>query len=85
MRTKLAKTAVKSAIASTIAPSSATLQQTLSVVSAVMLVIWPEIAQIDSVVLIGATALHLQEACLADQDLQLVELVVVMLSIGRWR
>jgi hypothetical protein len=50
-----------------------------------MLVIWPEIAQIDSVVLIGATALHLQEACLADQDLQLVELVVVMLSIGRWR
>jgi hypothetical protein len=85
MKIKLAKTAVKSAIASMIVPSSATLQQTSSVVCAVMLATWLEIAQIDSVVLIGATGLHPQEACLADQDQQLAELVVVMSSTVRWR
>ena len=85
MKIKLAKTAVKSAIASMIVPSSATLQQISSVVSAVMQVTWVEIAQTDSVVLIGETVLHLQEACLADQDQQLAESVVVMSSTVRWR
>jgi hypothetical protein len=50
-----------------------------------MLVIWLEIAQIDSVVLIGATGLHPREACLADQDQQLAESVEVMSSTVRWR
>lgn len=85
MKIKLVKTVVKSAIASMTVPSSAILQQISSVAYAVMLVTWLEIAQIDSVVLIGATVLHLQEACLADQDQQLVESVVAMSSNVRWK
>jgi hypothetical protein len=82
---KLAKTAVKSAIASMIVPSSETLQQTSSAVSVATLATWLEIAQTDNVVLIGVTDLHLQEACLADQEQQPAELVVVMPSTVRWR
>ena len=85
MKIKRVKTVVKSAIASTIVPSSATLQQISFVVFAVMLVTWVEIAQIDSVVLIGAMGLRLRVVCLADQDQQLAESVVVMLLTARWR
>lgn len=82
---KLAKTAVKSVIESMIVPNSETLQQTSFVASAVMLVTWLGIAQTGSVVLIGAMDLHLQEACLADLDQQLAELVAAMSSTVRWR
>ncbi len=85
MKIRLVKTVVKSAIASTIVPSSATLQQISSVVYAVMLATWLEIAQIDSVVLIGAMGLHPPQACLADQDHQLAESVVVTSLIVRWK
>ena len=85
MKIKLAKTAVKSVTESTIVPSSATLQQTSSVVYAVMLDTWLEIAQIDSAVLIGAMGLLHQEAFLADQGQQLAESVVVMSLTVRWR
>jgi hypothetical protein len=82
---RLAKTAVKLATASTIVQSSETSQQILSAVFAVTLVTWLEIVQTGSVVLTGATDLQLQEACLADQEQQLAELVVVMPSTVKWR
>jgi hypothetical protein len=85
MKIKLVKTAVKSAIASTIVQSNATSQQTSSVVFAVMLATWLKIARIDSAVLTGAMDLRHQEACLADQDRQLAESVVVMSLTVRWR
>lgn len=52
-----------------------------------MLAIWPEIAQIVNVVLIGETALLPLVACLVvqAQALQLVELALAMLLTARWR
>jgi hypothetical protein len=82
---KLAKTVARLVTASMIVPSSETLRQTSSVVFAVTPVTWLEIARTGSVVLIGATDLHLREACLADQVQQLAELVVVTPSTVRWR
>jgi hypothetical protein len=68
MRTRLARTVVKSVTGSTTALSSATLLPTLSVVFAVTLAIWLEIVQIDSVGKTGAMDLH-----------QLVQVVPVLL------
>jgi hypothetical protein len=84
-RIKLARTAAKSDIASTTVPSNATLLRTSSVVSAVMLATWPEIALIDSGVLIGAMAHRHQEAYLVAQVLQQAELVLAIWLTVRWR
>jgi hypothetical protein len=85
MRIKLVKIVVRSGIENTTVPSNATSQPTSSAVSAEMPDIWREIARIDSVALTGETDLHLQEACPADLDLLLAELVLEMLSTARWR
>lgn len=85
MRIKLAKTAVKSGIENTTAPSNATLPRISSVASVEMLVTWPEIALTDSGVLTGAMALHRQEACLVAQVLQQVELALAIWLTARWR
>ncbi len=85
MRTKLVRTVDKSVIANMIVLSNETSQPTSSVGYAATLVIWPEIARTDSVVLTGVMVLHLQEECLVDLDLQRAELVLVMLLIARWR
>jgi hypothetical protein len=84
-RTKLARTVVRSVIASTTVPSSAISQPTSSVVSVVTLVIWPKIARIDNVVLIGAMDRRLQEVSLVVLELRLAGLVPVMLLTASTR
>lgn len=74
MKTKLARTAVKLAIASTTAQSNATSLPISFVVSVATLVTWPEIVQIDYVEQTGATTY------LAPMAQQPVVLVLEMLS-----
>lgn len=79
-RTKLVRTVARSATGSTTALSNATSLQTSSAEFVAMLGTWPEIAQTDSVVRIGAMGLLLLEEVLADLlvVLQLAELALAM-------
>lgn len=86
MRTRPARTVVRSATGSTTAQSSVTSLPTLFVVSAETLATWQEIVRTDSVARIGAMAHQLQVDQAVRQVVQLpAELALAMLSIASTR